>query len=318
LNKAQGVGKRKSLWAGTMKQTNFSNEEIADALDRIADLLKAQDANRYRVNAYRRAARVVSDWETSVSEMAVSEGEKKLMELPDIGKGIAAIIREYVHTGRIALLERLEGQISPEDLFTTVPGIGETLAHRIHRALDIESLEGLELVAHDGRLEQVSGIGIRRTKAIRDSVGAILDRSGRRRAHRIHRLEKTRGTTEAAASHEGPAVAAILEVDAEYRRRAAAGLLKTIAPRRFNPEGKSWLPIFHTEKDGWHFTALFSNTARAHELNRVRDWVVMYIEKDSQEKRYTVVTEYHGPLAGRRVIRGLDNECRAYYAVSQP
>lgn len=61
-----------------MKQTNFSNQDIADALDRIADLLKAQDANRYRVNAYRRAARVVSDWETSVSEMGVSGGEKKL------------------------------------------------------------------------------------------------------------------------------------------------------------------------------------------------------------------------------------------------
>jgi hypothetical protein len=299
-----------------MKQANFSNEEIAEALDRIADLLKAQDANRYRINAYRRAARVISDLETSVSEMVVTEGEKKLMALPDIGKSIAAIIREYVQTGRVGLLERLEGQISPEDLFTTVPGIGENLAHRIHIALDIESLEGLEMAAHDGRLEQVSGIGIRRTKAIRDSVGAILNRSGRRRTRRIHHLEKTRETAAAAPFHAGPTVAAILEVDAEYRRRAAAGLLKTIAPRRFNPEGKSWLPIFHTEKEGWHFTALFSNTARAHEFKRVRDWVVMYIEKDSLEKRYTVVTEYHGPLAGRRVIRGLENECQAYYAIS--
>jgi hypothetical protein len=52
----------------------------------------------------------------------------------------------------------LEGQISPEDLFSTVPGVGEALSKRIHVALDIDSLEELELSAHDGRLEQVEGI----------------------------------------------------------------------------------------------------------------------------------------------------------------
>ena len=46
------------------------------------------------------------------------------------------------------------------------------------------------------------------------------------------------------------------------------GTLTTIAPRRFNPEGKSWLPVMHTRRGAWHFTALFSNTARAHELGR--------------------------------------------------
>jgi len=56
-----------------------------------------------------------------------------------------------------------EGQISPQELFTTVAGIGEALAHRIHVELDIETLEELELAAHDGRLERVSGIGRRRS-----------------------------------------------------------------------------------------------------------------------------------------------------------
>jgi hypothetical protein len=295
-----------------VKPTYPTNEEIADALERIADLLEAQDANRYRINAYRRAARVVSELDTSVFDLIASEGDKKLMDLPGIGKSIAGTIGEYIYTGRISLLERLEGQISPEDLLTTVPGIGKSLARRIHRNLDIESLEGLELAAHDGRLGQVDGIGVRREKAIRDSVGAILSQSGRRRVRRIRYLER-RNDSEPPLSDAGPTVSAILEVDAEYRRRAAAGQLKTIAPRRFNPEGKSWLPIFHTEKEGWHITALFSNTARAHELNKVWDWVVVYFEKDGYENQYTVVTEYHGPLAGRRVIRGLENECRAYY-----
>lgn len=109
---------------------------------------------------------------------------------------------------------------------------------------------------------------------------------------------------------------AILAVDAEYRRQAAAGNLKTIAPRRFNPEGKSWLPIMHTEKQGWRFTALYSNTARAHDLGKTGDWVVIYCERNGEEEQCTVVTEQTGPLQGRRVIRGREKECRAHYSAA--
>lgn len=48
------------------------------------------------------------------------------------------------------------------------------------------------------------------------------------------------------------------------------------APRRFNPKGKAWLPILHTQRGPWHFTALYSNTARAHDLKKTGDWVVLY------------------------------------------
>lgn len=111
----------------------------------------------------------------------------------------------------------------------------------------------------------------------------------------------------------------VLDVDAEYRDKAASGELPTIAPKRFNPTGEAWLPILHTSRDGWHFTALFSNTARAHELERTQDWVVVYFYDDDhhQEGQHTVVTETRGPLTGRRVIRGREAECRALLADSE-
>lgn len=293
-----------------MTFTNLSNEEIADALDRIGALLEAQGASPYRVNAYRRAARVVEGSGKSIAELSdVVEGQT-LEDLPEIGKSIAGAIRELVHTGRIGLLERLEGQISPEDLFTTVPGIGEELARRIHDLLHIETLEELELAAHDGRLNGVPGIGERRVRAIRDSLEAVLSRSSRRRARRLRHLEQRRRE---GAQEERPSVAAILGVDEEYRRKASRGSLRTIAPRRFNPEGKAWLPVLHTDREGWQFTALFSNTARAHELGKTGDWVVIYYEKDGHENQNTMVTESHGPLKGRRVIRGREGECVAFY-----
>ncbi len=106
-----------------------------------------------------------------------------------------------------------------------------------------------------------------------------------------------------------PTVELILNLNAEYRKKAEAGELKKIAPKRHNPDGESWLPILTTVGEGWRFTVLFSNTARAHELGKTQDWVVVYYDKGSGENKYTVVTEYAGPLLGKRVIRGREKEC---------
>ena len=79
-------------------------------------------------------------------------------------------------------------------------------------------------------------------------------------------------------------------------------------------EEKSFLPILHTEREGFHFTALFSNTARAHDLGKTRDWVVVYYDQDGHENQCTVVTEHQGPLRGKRVVRRHERECLAYYS----
>lgn len=90
---------------------------------------------------------------------------------------------------------------------------------------------------------------------------------------------------------------AICPLDREYRERARAGRLPRIAPRRFNPEGKAWLPVLNTRFGPWHFTAHFSNTERAHDLQRACEWVVILCtDADGAEGRATVVTECHGVL----------------------
>jgi hypothetical protein len=287
------------------------NEDVADVLERVADLLEAQGENPYRVRAYRTGARTLRTSETRVAEILEREGLAGVDRLPNIGKSLAAAIAEIVHTGRLGMLERLEGQVSPEDLFTTVPGIGEELARRVHAELHLETLEELELASHDGRLARVPGFGARRVRAVREALAGMLGRSTRRRA----RLLGAHATAAHEARPARPSIETLLAVDADYRRRAAAGELRTIAPRRFNPGGRAWLPVLHGERDGWSFTALFSNTARAHELGTTGDWVILYYERDGDEDQCTVVTERHGPLAGMRVVRGREAESAAQHRV---
>lgn len=266
---------------------------------RFGSLLRQQNGNPFRINAYFRAASSLEELDTDSRELLQKDGIEGLMQLPSIGRGLASSIEEIARTGRLSQLDRLEGTNDPDRLFCAVPSIGPTLSRTIHDTLHIDTLEALELAAHDGRLEQVPGIGPRRAEAIRAGLANILRRASVRRQ----------------SSRSEPPVGLLLDVDKEYRDRAAAGKLPKLTPRRFNPEGKAWLPVLHTTREAWHFSALFSNTARAHELGKTNDWVVIYYyDDDHQEGQCTVVTETHGALDGRRVVRGREDECREFFS----
>ncbi len=282
-----------------------SNEELASVLEQIADLLEAQDENPFKIRAYRQAAANLRGTDKDVAELVRQEDEEQLQQIPNVGEGIAGLLEEYVRTGRSDLLQQLVGEVAPEEILKQVPGIGDELAQRVVEALDVRNLEALEQAAHDGRLAEVPGFGDDRVRAVRLSLAGLL--SGAAQSHMARMSQRGQ-------SEERPGVNLLLEIDDEYRRKAAAGQLKQIAPNRFNPENEAWLPILNTEREGWDFTALYSNTAQAHELGKTHDWVVIYYDREGEpENQATVVTETSGPLEGRRVVRGREAETKAYY-----
>jgi hypothetical protein len=276
------------------------SRDYADRLREAADLLQAQGANPYRVAAYRKAADAIAALDhAAIVDLVEREGIDGLDRLPHVGRGIATAIVEMVRTGHWGQLERLRGTCDPVKLFTVVPGLGHRLAERIHEELHVDTLEGLELAAHDGRLENVPGVGPRRAAAIRASLHTMLVRDRGRNAPTL-------------GAGPRPSAKLLLAIDRAYREQGAAGTLPTIAPIRFNPTQEAWLPVLHCERDGWQFTAMFSNTAQAHQLNRTRDWVrIFFYDSENSEGQHTVVTETHGALAGKRVVRGRESECRA-------
>lgn len=293
-----------------------TNAEIADVLDRIADLLETEDdANPFRVRAYREGGETMRNLDRPAADFIRRDQFDELMALPTIGQGIAAVIGEYVSSGKSNLLEEMEAKVSPGDRFARVPGIGEELAQRIVEQLHIHTLPELETAAHDGRLEAIEGFGPRRVEGIRTSLAGMLSRSAQTRQHERTSNRKKRKQ----GSEERPSVEVLLKVDEDYRKRAEAGDLQKIAPRRFNPKNEAWLPVMHDKRDGWNFTALFSNTAQAHELEKTDDWVVIYYKRDGKDKerQNTVVTETQGGLKGKRVVRGREADNRQYYGAEE-
>ena len=290
-----------------------SNAQIAHLLEHIADLLETQDANPFRVRAYREGAQTIHHTDQSVADFIHHNQTEKLDALPNSGSGITAVIDEYVTSGRSTLLQELEAGNSPERLFSSVPGIGKELAGRIVDELHIKTLPELEEVAHNGQLASVEGFGAKRLDGVKTALAGMLSRAARSQQHeRTGNSNETKNTK----AEDHPNVKLLLNVDAEYRKGVKDGNLPKIAPRRFNPNNQAWLPVLHTKRDNWKFTALFSNTAQAHKLGKTDDWVVIYYERGNTERQHTVVTETKGALKGKRVVRGRDTENHAYYSVA--
>ena len=279
---------------GNALRMKDNNAMVAETLRDAAALLAHQNADQFRVSAYRNAAKTIEELPEDIAEVA-ARGADALDALPHIGKSIAGAIMQLTTTGRWAQLDRMRGKLDPEIAFQNIPGIGPTFARLIHECLHIDTLEALEAAAHDGRLDTVPGIGERRSKIIRQSLANILARR--------------RPIISSGNKAAPPPIEIIIDVDREYREKAKSGNLKRIAPKRFNPKGEAWLPILHTERGPWHFTVLYSNTARAHELGKTADWVIVFYSSDHLiEDQYTVVTETNGPLKGKRVVRGREQE----------
>jgi hypothetical protein len=274
----------------------MNNETIAHKLREYADFLESQTGNLHRVRAYRRAAQTICELQHPAADIFAEKGRAGLDELPGVGASLAYAIEALIRTGELRTRRPAGGHIDPERLLTSLPGIGPHLAHVLHERLGVSTLEELERAAHDGRLAE-AGVGPKRLRGLIDALAGRLARS---------RLpEPVRGE---------PPVDDLLAVDAEYLRQADQAMLPTITPRRFNPDNEPRLPLYITDRNGWRFRALFSNTALAHRLRRTCDWVVVSFHDGFTSGQRTVVTETVGDLRGRRVVRGRERECRACYA----
>lgn len=286
----------------TITELPLDNQRIADRLEEVAELLEAQGASHFRVRAYRSAVELLRNLKRQVSDILTTEGTEGLLCMPGIGESLARSIEKLARTGRLGLLLRLRGHRGPEHLFVTLPGIGLEMASRIHEQLGIETMAELQAAANDGRLKKVKGMGAKRIRGIREAL-----------AGRFRRPLPAAVSSQPRLPVEQPPVSELLDVDHEYREAAQAGRLPRIAPQRFNPGGEAWLPVLHTQRGANHYTALFSNTARAHEMQTTRDWVVIYRDDHRGHGQWTAVTAQFGPLHGNRIIRGREAECADFY-----
>jgi DNA polymerase (family X) len=121
----------------------MTNRDIATMFEEVADLLEFQDANPFRVRAYRNAARRISDFPEPL-EQIVNDRQRSLTDIEGIGKDLALKIEELVKTRKLAMLDELRALVPPGVMaLLRIPSLGPKKAATLHKELGIVSLEML-------------------------------------------------------------------------------------------------------------------------------------------------------------------------------
>ena len=149
------------------------NAEIAAALRELGVLYELDGADRFRVLAYREAARTVANSPISIEQLAE---EGRLTELPGVGKTLAEKIETLIETGSIPSADKLK-QKFPATLVevTRVPGLGAKTARRIYDELGVENLVQLKQAAEQGRIAGIRGLGPKTEENILASLEGVTE-----------------------------------------------------------------------------------------------------------------------------------------------
>jgi DNA polymerase (family 10) len=141
----------------------LDNAEIARILREIAALLEIKNENAFKIRAYRNGAEIAANHPHALALLDVAS----LREIPNIGKDLAARIREIAETGGAAYHRELAAEFPPTLLeLMQLPGIGPKTAAVLYRALHISTLDELQRAAAAGRLRSIQGMGIKKEALI--------------------------------------------------------------------------------------------------------------------------------------------------------
>jgi len=164
----------------------MTNTEIADAFERLADLLELQEANPFRVRAYRNAARMIAGHPRPLADL-VAEGAD-LDELPGVGEAIAEKIATLVETRKLPALEEAAKKtpLVLTDLMR-IPGLGPKRVKDLYERLHVKGTRDILRAAKDGRLAELPGFGDKLAAKI---AGAIEQLAAEQNRFRIADAEK--------------------------------------------------------------------------------------------------------------------------------
>ncbi len=192
----------------------MQNPDIARLFDEVADLLEIQDANPFRVRAYRNAARTIRDYPEPIAEL-VHSGGKDLTEIPGIGEDLAEKITDIVKTGELPLRKQLAAKL-PAGLLDLlrIPGLGPKRVKLLHKKLKVTSAADLAAALDKGRIQKLKGFGPKMEEKIRTGLGAAQV------SERRLLLHEAEAQANAIVAHleAGGGITAI-EVAGSYRRR---------------------------------------------------------------------------------------------------
>ncbi len=155
----------------------MSNATLSAIFDQMADVMEILGEDQFRVNTYRKVARIVGEMPTDIGVL-LENGQ--LEEVPGIGKSTLAKVDEFVKTGTIKAHQELLGRIPPSLLeLLRIPGVGPKSVKTLYQNLHVGSIADLKQALDNGLVETLPGFGQKKAAAIRRGIEFLEKATGR-------------------------------------------------------------------------------------------------------------------------------------------
>jgi DNA polymerase (family 10) len=154
------------------------NKAIANVFYETADLMEINGDDSFRIRSYRRAAEALEGLPQQVSGLI--DEPKKLLEIPGIGKGMAANIQELCRSGKLGPHQELLVKYRPSMLeLLKIQGLGPKTIALLWSAFQVSDLVGVEKLARDGKLRELPRLSEKSEQKILKAIEDYRRISGR-------------------------------------------------------------------------------------------------------------------------------------------
>ena len=157
----------------------MENKEIARVLSETADLMEIAAEDSFRIRSYRNGATAVEGYPERIEDL-LRNPERKVTDIPGIGKGLAAVLGEIVDHGscerRDALLEKFPRATLE---FLKIQGLGPKGIALILEHYRITSIDDLERLCQEQKLRVLPRMGAKLEEKVLRSIAQCRQRTGR-------------------------------------------------------------------------------------------------------------------------------------------
>ncbi|MHC4500427.1 MAG: helix-hairpin-helix domain-containing protein, partial [Planctomycetota bacterium] len=155
----------------------MKNAVLSELFGQMADIMEILGEDRFRINTYRKVARIIADMPTDVEQMLAAD---QLAKTPGIGKSSLAKIQEFVKTGAISAHQQLLAKIPPDLLqLLTIPGMGPKGVKAVYENLKVTSIAELKRAITNGSFAELPGFGDKKAAQIARGIEFLEKSAGR-------------------------------------------------------------------------------------------------------------------------------------------
>jgi DNA polymerase (family 10) len=155
----------------------MKNAVLSELFNQMADIMEILGEDRFRINTYRRVARIIGDTPADI-EVLLETGE--LAKIPGVGKSSLAKIDEFIKTGTITAHRQLLRKIPPKLLeLLAIPGIGPKGVKAVYEELNVKSIADLKRAIKAGSFARLPGFGDKKAAVITRGIAFLEKSTGR-------------------------------------------------------------------------------------------------------------------------------------------